>query len=148
MKRITKKAMRVTTTFTGAAACLAALTPTAMAATTKTAHEALPDKPNLGMHPAIKSSYGAACDAHPHWVHIYGLGAPSGIRCFGFAGTTSRLYQMSAECGGNNYGVVYGVGPNGSITSSNSFSPGTYARTSVHSQYAIAISRWSGYDSC
>jgi hypothetical protein len=116
-KAASGKTMRVATLFTGAAACAAAFAPAAHAATAK------PD------------TEPASCATTPRWVHV--ANSISEV-CFGFKGTSHfpGLVYITAECGGNNSGRLFG--PQGTWN----FGPGhTYTRPKYSIFSGITITK-------
>jgi hypothetical protein len=158
--KTTRKAMRVATIFTGAAA-VAAFGPAAGAAVghaagtgrqadvnTLTAagphvrtHEIRPDAGKLSG--SIRSN--SACP-NANWVHLgYGGGY---TWCYGYKGLWSYypdLFAISKECGGNNYGWLYPYGESAIY-----FHQGTTYRrwTKGITISALRISGWAGNDKC
>jgi hypothetical protein len=156
-----RKAMRVATVFTGAAAAAVTFAPTAMADTGQVAQ---PAGRTMALRPLDRRGpvYGsikeaASCGNTPHWVHLDGWD-PNGITggsfrtaCFGFKG----LYDMSsgiaghpwlvtAECGGNNHGFL-----NYNYANAQSFNVGTYYRNEHSlSMNSVFIGGWAGNDTC
>jgi hypothetical protein len=92
-----KTKLRMATVFTGAAACAAAFTPTAAAATTATAPKLLPGN--------IEEVDCTAADSH--WVHLYWLpSSDHGPTCLGYKGTKLVDHWFASFCSGNNYGWI------------------------------------------
>jgi hypothetical protein len=156
------RAMRVATVFTGAAACAAAFTPVAHAAT---GHQAEPDGKGLAlaqlqgmMHGARLDNNGHAasgsirevngCAGTPTWVHL-AKGAAGD--CVGYKGTWSfsvdgltGTISVSRICGGNNYGWY--ADANGSV---GYYHQGTtYVTLPVDNIRSIGIFGWKGTDTC
>jgi hypothetical protein len=147
-----RKAMRVATVFTGAAA--AAVLPSAAMAGTAT-----PVRPTdhiEALRPANSSGkvYGSIrrqpqCDfpgaTKPQWVHIIGVGAGGSTEtCFGFAGLwdvsggLANEWTINYECGGTNFGAL------NPLTDSQSFGPGTgYRKEHGFHMNSIDIFAWS-----
>jgi hypothetical protein len=145
--------MRVATVFTGAAAAAVAFTPGAMAATGHTPAEGHPARATGTTHttgPDVhsKSIRSAGCTTNT-WLHIqYSSTFRTLCKAFGFKGRMTPAHEplaMNAQCGGNNYGVIY-YGGNKTVT----FGPGTTYRTFNSFRYVseVAISRWNGTDEC
>ena len=145
-----RRAMRVATVFTGAAATAVTFAPTALAAPGPApgqGHTALVNGKTRAMGPdrsgSIKS---AACNAtDTHWLHIQyeSLFQRKLCKAFGFRGTKIVSQDMSAECGGNNTGAIfYGTG-------SLRYGPGNTYRNATHKSIsAVEVSFWSGNDKC
>jgi hypothetical protein len=144
-----RKAMRVTTLFTGAAA-VAAWGPAAMAGTghaehttgtmhtTGTIRPGGTARPDLRISGSIEISYN--CD-NGEWVHLDVAGAKA---CYGYQGVWQFRRGPVDECGGTNYGnmFVYNTGL------SSLFGPGRTYRTFSFSPSRILITGWSGTDKC
>src|ERR1700689_3688736 len=130
MKPGIKKAMRVATTFTGAAACVVGFNdPAAMAGTGQPAqpghqNHLLAIAGNRRLSGSIKSGCGYANTSH--WLHI-GEPPGGGVICIGDRGLLdmSPWPNMHSFCGGTNYGVIWGHGPNVSWTTYFVYGPGT-----------------------
>jgi hypothetical protein len=143
-----RKAMRVTTLFTGAAA-VAAWGPAAMAATGHAEHTAgamhtVTTRPGGTVRPGnrISGSIQASTQCtHSHWVHLDVAGAKT---CYGFQGVWQFRRDPTDECGGTNYGnlFVYNTGL------SAVFGPGKTYRTFSFSPSRLLITGWSGNDKC
>jgi hypothetical protein len=153
-KAAPRKAMRVATIFTGAAAA-ATFAPAAMAGTGHAAgtdNQARTDGKTLtslwlGGRPldngwgSIRSS--GRCP-NAHWVHLeWSRGVPD---CFGYRGQLrfGTEKPVSHECGGTNKGVLFST--RGSIP----FGPGTgYRGFPVKTEaISIYIGSWTGNDKC
>jgi hypothetical protein len=148
-----RKAMRVATVFTGAAATAVAFAPVAMAATgqaTPHGHPAQAAGTNHTVRPDVHSGSirSTGCTTNT-WLHVqYESVFRTLCKAFGFKGRmtpASSPLVTSAQCGGNNYGVLYYSG-NKHIT----FGPGTTYRTfnPTKNISEVAISRWNGTDKC
>jgi hypothetical protein len=153
-KSAVKKAMRVATTFTGAAAFAAGFAPAANAAThpvMQGRYHKLPiaEKQGLGVTPQT-TIHSGPCSVHPTWLHFeWALEDNLNTRyltCMGFAGTDrfTQAVSMFSQCGGNNYGYFDSGSPY------LSFRPGTTYRTFPHryNLWLVHISRWTGSDTC
>lgn len=164
-KASARKAMRVATVFTGAAAAAFAA-PAAMAGTGHAAgagNKTVTHRPmdhiaatrvlnNSGRQSgSIQRRPGfSACEGTPHWVHLIGSGVSgSAEACFGFKG----LYDVSGgfrnpwglnyECGANNHGFL------NPKTSAQSFNVGTTYRKEFNLHMnSIRINGWNGNDTC
>jgi hypothetical protein len=102
------RSMRVATTFIGAAACTAAVAPTANAQTADKLASHLAQRPanDAGIRPG-------PCSGGPSWLHLYFAGG--GDSCFGYQGTWSITSPgwVTGFCGGNNYGYLSGLTTDG-----------------------------------
>jgi hypothetical protein len=144
-----RKAMRVATVFTGAAATAVAFAPAALAApghAPTQGRAALVNGKTRAVRPDTTIESKGCGTSDVHWLHIeYGSLFRSKLcKAFGFAGVKHDNQSMYAQCGGNNYGNIYTK--QGDVT----FGPGnTYRsfkpRKSVSS---VSIYTWSGNDKC
>jgi hypothetical protein len=169
IKKATKRrAMRVVTVFTGAAACATAFAPAAMAGTDHVARLTTPANSPHRFYGSIRS---AGCANVPHWVHIQAMVSEDRafqrtMRCFGYDG----LLQVSSnhgwgghmltyyECGGNNSGVlIVSNQPPGQYGANQPFGPGkTYRKEwsgTAADPFALAVNsmyiyKWNGTDTC
>jgi len=134
MKPSTRRAMRVATVFTGAAAAATGFGPAAMAAPV---HQAQPA--NGRISGSIRS---ASCTHEPHWLQFesrYDV-----CFAFGFRGEWSyNGNYVSSQCGGTNYGFL-------KFTSGKtiSYGPGTYFRRIGKDLRVLTIDGWTGSDEC
>jgi hypothetical protein len=140
--------MRVATVFTGAAAAAVAFAPGAMAApghTQAPGHPARAAGKARALAPDIRSS---GCTTNT-WLHVeYFSPFRELCKAFGFAGKMTPLgapLEMSAQCGGNNFGTIFWSG--GRRTT---YGPGTTYREFpiVESVSAVSITHWQGTDKC
>jgi hypothetical protein len=144
------KTLRVATVFTGAAACAAAFTPAAMAAT---GHPARPQ--NGAAYDSMKVT--SNCAGVPNWLHLtFWWSSKPGpsfylrTMCWGFAGIDAAIppqrggtNRLSYECGGNNYGYL------NPATDFQNFGPGTgYRHENNFVVNSVEITGWSGTDRC
>jgi hypothetical protein len=142
-----RKAMRVATVFTGAAAAAVAYAPAALAApghAPAQGHTALANGKTGGARTAIESKGCGASDVH--WLHVQ-YNSPFRVLCkaFGFAGVKDvGQLTMYAQCGGNNYGNLFTQ--EGVV----SFGPGNTYRSFTYGKYlsAVSIYYWNGTDQC
>ena len=140
-----RKAMRVATVFTGAAAAAVAYAPAALAApghAPAQGHTALVNGKTGGAR--IQSKGCGASDVH--WLHVQ-YNSPFRVLCkaFGFAGVKDvGTLTMYAQCGGTNYGNLFTE--EGVV----SFGPGNTYRSFTYGKYlsAVSIYSWSGTDKC
>jgi hypothetical protein len=146
-----RKAMRVATVFTGAAAAAVAFAPGALAApghVPTQGHTARPSGKTQVPDVHSGSIRSAGCTTNT-WLHIqYSSTFRTLCKAFGFKGRmtpASSPLGMEAQCGGNNYGTLYYSG-NKTI----GFGPGTTYRTFNPKRYVseVAIYRWAGTDKC
>jgi hypothetical protein len=152
-RKSARKAMRVATVFTGAAAAAVTFMPAAQAGTGHTAGtEGKTLAPGAGVRAnGIKPDYSksgniesnGAC-TNAEWVHLeWGKGVTD---CFGNRGWIryGQDLAISHECGGTNFGVLDNT--NGAI----SFVPGTGYRgfAAGTENSLIWITGWSGTDHC
>jgi hypothetical protein len=146
-----RKAMRVATVFTGAAATAVAFAPTALAApghAPTRGHTALVNGKTRAVRPdvdsgSIKSKGCGSSDVH--WLHIQyeSLFQRKLCKAFGFRGVKLVSQDFSAECGGNNHGTIFWN------TGSLPFGPGnTYRSVTRRNISAVSILFWSGTDQC
>jgi hypothetical protein len=145
-----RKAMRVATVFTGAAATAVAFAPAALAApghAPAQGHTALVNGKTRAVRPdntgSIRSKGCGTSDVH--WLHIeYASFFRSKLcKAFGFRGYMTDGQDMYAQCGGNNYGNIFGS--KGTL----SFGPGnTYRSFPRRNISAVSIYFWSGTDQC
>jgi hypothetical protein len=163
-RKSTRKAMRVATVFTGAAA-VGAFAPAAVAAVgheAGTGHQAravdkAPALPRVhgtthGIRPDFSGRESGSirlsrfCSQVPHWVHMQSYSLKNSY-CYGFKGLWEwdPAAKMYGECGGNNFGYLYPDGGNAF-----SFHQGTTYRrwTNGIKLFDIRISGWSGNDKC
>jgi hypothetical protein len=159
-KVASRKAMRVATVFTGAAACVTAFAPGAAAyaghyaAIGQPGHLARLDSKGLEAQPDTRVSgniQSGACGGRPNWVH-FEIGAAT--ICFGSKGQWEDYdpgYRESKICGGNNFGWYSGKSENSRYNTAG-FHPGT---NFVHlpwpgSTYItyVVISSWAGTQRC
>jgi hypothetical protein len=161
-----RKAMRVATVFTGAAA-VATFGPSALAGT---GHAAPRDGRTATHHPnytgihtmdRIGKVFGSirksGCAGKPNWVHINGSrmsplgeGIPD-TNCFGFygeydvsSGVFGGPWSVYYECGGNNSGLL-----NPTTANEQSYRPGTTYRNEHNYQMnSIYNLGWSKNDKC
>jgi hypothetical protein len=140
-----RKAVRVGTALTGAAACAAAFAPGAAAATQGTAVRDVRPAISEKDCPDPQGNYF-------HWVHFYWQAASRhGPTCIGDKGTKVVDHIFQAFCGGNNYGWFTYISTGGTSYKSNivsspndfivSYSPPIFVK-SVH------ISRWGNDGGC
>jgi len=136
-----RKAFQVATVFTGAAACAAAFTPTAMAATatpTKTQQINAPDivKKNCGGGSVTRSMVFVWANQAAHGPTCVG-GSPGGPGTVSLSGNS-----FGGFCTGNNYGWLI---ENGTRRDFHQFS----SAHSVHWKVGqVHISGWSGRSAC
>jgi hypothetical protein len=112
-KAVTGKSVRLTTTFTGAAACAGAFMPIAMNGTGQ------PAAPQPGHHCRINTIKEGGCDLtnRSHWMH---MGTVALTQCWGGKGaahTNPNPFVMISFCGGNNSGFIYGTNTRGKASS-------------------------------
>jgi hypothetical protein len=140
--------MRVATVFTGAAAAAVAFAPAALATpghAPAQGHTALVNGTtrSASSNTAIRS---AGCNATDvHWLHIEYASVFRSKLCkaFGFKGVFKDSQDMYAQCGGNNFGNIYGS--KGDL----SFGPGNTYRNFTRRQISeVSIYHWSGNDQC
>jgi len=147
-----RKAMRVATVFTGAAATAVAFAPTALAApghAQAQGHTALVNGKTRAVSPentgSIRSKGCGASDVH--WLHIeYGSLFRSKLcKAFGFKGVFNDSQSMFAQCGGNNFGNIFYSGGRDV-----GFGPGNTYRSFKPRKLisAVSIYFWSGTDKC
>jgi hypothetical protein len=119
MKPAIRRTMRVATTFTGAAACVVAVNPAAIAATAQPAARAghqqllrIAIGENRRLSGSIRSGCGTAANTS-HWLHI--RTHTFGSSCYGFRGALSMspYPNMRSFCGGTNFGAIWGSGNSG-----------------------------------
>jgi hypothetical protein len=168
-KAVSGRAMRVATTFTGAAACAFAFAPTALAGTHQPAaqpgHQPRQVRVDNRMMPMITSlsfslsggvylsSAASIKNANcrgtnqSHWLHLGSVsGTTKRVTCFGFKGTVTYLnpFKISQECGGNNKGWIKSNGGD-KIT----YGTGTtYRKIGTTFIKSVHISKWTGSDKC
>jgi hypothetical protein len=144
-KALSRKAMRVATTFTGVAACTATFTPAATAATERVA---IPD---------IKAKPGCPAGTS-NWLHLaYNR---ENDTCLGYSGSSNRTfdpnYGATSFCGGNNSGSFRGHFKDAPGTFYNTgfwtgttyaHIPGTTATDPLIISY-VRIYAWAGNDKC
>jgi hypothetical protein len=144
-----RKAMRVATVFTGAAATAVAFAPAALAApghAPAQGHTALANGKTQAVRPensgTIRSKGCGTSDET--WLHIEYASIFGDNRCkaFGFKGRFDLSQDMDAQCGGNNYGNIFGS--KGDL----SFGPGNYYRRVSRRISVVSIYYWSGTDRC
>jgi hypothetical protein len=145
-----RKAMRVATVFTGAAATAVTFAPGALAAPRHApaqGHTALVNGKTRAVRPdnsgSIRSKGCGTSDVH--WLHVEynALFGVEDCKAFGYAGVFDVYLSMVAQCGGNNYGTIYYSGGK-----SLSYGPGNTYRN-VHKNFSAAsIYYWSGNDKC
>jgi hypothetical protein len=160
-----RKAMRVATVFTGAAA-VATFGPSALAGT---GHAAPRDGRTATHHPSyngirpdnrIGKVFGSikksGCAGKPNWVHLngsrmspLGTGIPD-TYCFGFygeydvSGGFGAPWSLYYECGGNNSGLL-----NPTTADEQSYKPGTgYRNEHDYQMNSIYNLGWSKNDKC
>ena len=143
-----RKAMRVATVFTGAAAAAVAYAPAALAApghAPAQGHTALVNGKTGGARTTIESKGCGASDVH--WLHLsYASFFRSHLcKAFGFAGKKTDGQDLQAQCGGTNYGTIFS-----SKGKDIPFGPGNTYRTfnpriNIN---AVSIYSWSGNDQC
>jgi hypothetical protein len=149
-KTTSRQAMRVATVFTGAAAAAVGFAPAALAAPGHAATQDHPARANgkaQAMAPA-SSIRSAGCTTNT-WLHVeYFSSFRELCRAFGFAGKMKPLsapLEMSAQCGGNNYGTFFS-----SQGKKTTYGPGTTYRefSNPISVSYVSIRKWSGTDEC
>jgi hypothetical protein len=142
-----KKAMRVATVFTGAAACAAFFAPAANAQTAAALAPRATTVPDFS-RPACSNS------------HLFHLVTQTSQRCYGGQGWEYPDTSMAVEyCGGNNYGVFSGYSDSGygAYYGDQGFEPGsTYYNFTTAPKYdkhgtgwdfemsAVYLSGWYG----
>jgi hypothetical protein len=148
-----RKAMRVATVFTGAAAAAVGFAPGAVAAPGHAAaqgHAALANGKAQALAPA-SGTQSRGCTTNT-WLHIqYWSTFRPLCRQFGFVGdahplskTNGRWLEMTAQCGGNNVGHIYSpYGP--SIPYRQGSTYRAFNRVSIS---LVSISRYSGTETC
>lgn len=147
-----RKAMRVATVFTGAAATAVAFAPTALAApghAPAQGHTAVVNGKTRAMAPDVQHSgsiRSKGCNSTDvHWLHIQyeSLFQRKLCKAFGFRGVKLVSMDFSAECGGTNHGTIFWN------TGSLRYGPGnTYRSVTRRNISAVSISFWSGTDQC
>jgi hypothetical protein len=138
MKPSTRRAMRVATVFTGAAAAATGFGPAAMAAPV---HQAQPAFGKIS-----GSIRDGSCRSEPHWLQLAQRIPGTQISCiaYGFRGEWSEGGAfISSQCGGTNYGFL-------KFTSGKtiSYGPGNYFRAINKDMRLITIDGWTGNDNC
>jgi len=143
-----RKAMRVATCFTGAAAAAVAFAPAALAAPGNAAaqgHTGLVNGKTQAVRPDITSKGCGASDVQ--WLHIsYASMIRSHLcKAFGFTGYKADGQDMQAQCGGNNYGTIFSA-----KGTDIGFGPGnTYRAFNPRKNISgVSIYYWSGKDKC
>lgn len=163
-----RKSMRVATIFTGVAAATVGMTQVATAQ--EVAHSAAkPASRHIArqMRPAIapefkygsiRSSGGCAITdtghpaTHGTWLHLDWLVTSFGqsfSECYGYKGfiISPPGFGVTYECGGNNYGSLYGY--SGTKEWNDYYTPGRgYIHLNKKSLYQVAIWSWTGNDTC
>jgi hypothetical protein len=146
-----RKAMRVATVFTGAAAAAVGFAPTALAAPVHAAAQGHLTQANgraQAMTPDANSIKSRGCTTNT-WLHIQYFSTFRALcRQFGFAGEMtpkSAPLRMTAQCGGNNVGTIYH-----SSGKSLSFYQGTTYRPFTTNLYVskVSIYFWNGTEQC
>jgi hypothetical protein len=146
-----RKAMRVATVFTGAAATAVAFAPAALAApghAPAQGHTAQVNSKTRAMTPDVHSGSirSKGCGTSDvHWLHIEYSSMFGDQRCkaFGFRGFKADSQGYHAECGGNNYGTIFWNGGN------LGFGPGnTYRSVKYHIISGVSIYSFKGTDKC
>jgi hypothetical protein len=151
-KATSRKAMRVATVFTGAAATAVAFAPAALAApghVQAQGHTALVNGKTRAVRPensgSIRSKGCGTSDVH--WLHIsYASFFRSHLcKAFGFRGYFADGQDMQAQCGGTNYGTIFS-----SKGTDIHFGPGNTYRTFNPRKNisGVSIYAWSGNDQC
>lgn len=148
MKPRVKKAMRVATTFTGAAACAIGVGPAATAATHT--HQFPVMTPNI--RPDNNTEGGSCKGGTSNWVHMaYGYPNTHDY-CYGFRGAIRVDFTYSMICGGNNIGWYSGRSDSGrgKYVDATYHQGTTYARLPGAPLYvsAIGINSFSGTEKC
>jgi hypothetical protein len=153
-KAVSGRTMRVATTFTGAAACVALTGGPAMADTVHPAPAQPGHQPRQArVNPnAIANVQRGNCleTNQSHWFHMgWSTSTLSEVTCFGFTGTYTLNpdFFISQECGGNNKGYVSGTGVNGhrKVTWGHGT---TWRKIGELSVSKVHMSGWSGNDKC
>jgi hypothetical protein len=147
-KATSRKAMRVATVFTGAAAAAVAYAPAALAAPGHAPAQGRTALVNgktqaAGPRTTIQSKGCGTSDVH--WLHLEyaSLFRSKLCKAFGFAGFKTVAQDFYAECGGNNYGTIYWK------TGSLGFGPGnTYRSVTERDISGVSIYSWKGTDHC
>jgi hypothetical protein len=146
-----RKAMRVATVFTGAAATAVAFAPAALAAPSHApaqGHTALVNGKTRAMRPDVDSGTirSKGCGTSDvHWLHIeyVSLFRRDLCKAFGYRGFMTVAQDFFAECGGNNYGTIYWNGGN------LGFGPGnTYRSVTERNISGVSIYSFKGTDKC
>jgi hypothetical protein len=139
------KTMRVASTFTGVAACAAAVAPPAIAGTGHVVPRYVPQ-----VRPLATES-GACISRTKHWLH---LANSETDLCFGYRGVKYTSFPTISFCGGNNSGFFNGYFPDGKAYSIAFRQGSTYARirgtgdgVSVNVS-EVDITGYTGNDSC
>jgi hypothetical protein len=138
-----RKALRVATIFTGAAASTVGAT---------AAHAAPAAQSGRRLGGSIReSTHCGAQNKDTEWLHLIPYNSLTS-RCYGFGGSYSPTGEagVQAVCGGNNHGYLAGL-PAGTRPSwSFGFGPGTgYDENVMHPHLGfIVISKWTGTDKC
>jgi hypothetical protein len=145
-----RKAMRVATVFTGAAATAVAFAPAALAApghAPAQGHTALVNGKTRAVRPETTIESKGCGTSDVHWLHIsYASFFRSHLcKAFGFAGYKADGQDMQAQCGGNNYGTIFS-----SKGTDIGFGPGNTYRTFNPRKNisGVSIYYWSGNDQC
>jgi hypothetical protein len=147
-----RKAMRVATVFTGAAAAAVGFAPTALAAPVHAAAQGHPAQANgraQEMRPDANSIQSRGCTTNT-WLHIeYSEFLRSDLcKQFGFAGSmkpAGGTLAMTAQCGGNNVGNIY----YSSHTSLPYYQGAKYRSFSPFKVVSkVSIFYWSGTEKC
>lgn len=151
-----RKAMRVATVFTGAAAAAVAFAPGAVAAPAHAVARAAPDSQPPGPIVYFGNIQSKGCTNNT-WLHVaYTVFASIFVfkRCkqFGNAGDMvpkSNPLLMSAQCGGNNVGFI-DYSNNGIQSQLLRFRQGSTYRTFASDLQVsqVSISHWSGTKQC
>jgi hypothetical protein len=143
--------MRVATVFTGAAAAAVGFAPAAMAAPVDAAaqgHLAQANGRAQAMRLDANSIKSSGCTTNT-WLHVeYFSPVRELCKAFGFAGKMKPLgapLEMSAQCGGNNYGTIFS-----SQGKKTPYGPGTtYREFSLPISVSyVSITHWNGTDKC
>lgn len=164
------KSKRVATVFTGVAAATVGMTQVAnaqdvahaahKAASRHIARQMIPATATAIRYDSIRSASVCAYSdigrpaIHPTWVHLWWWSAPvdtSYSECYGYKGfiISPPGFGVTGECGGNNYGSLWGFSDNGKREWHFNFHPGTtYAHLNKGSLYGVAINSWAGTDKC
>ncbi len=153
-----RRAKRVATFFTGAAATAVTFAPAALAApghalapghVPAQGHTALINGKTVPMSPDVHSGSirSKGCGTSDvHWLHIEYASLffdRDLCKAFGYAGYMTVAQGMFAECGGNNYGTIYS--PTGYL----SFGPGNgYRSVKPRDISLVSIYSWKGTDHC